>query len=47
MIINIIGKIMILLALLMILPMMVSVVYREDLRNILSFLVPITNVGIS
>lgn len=41
MIINIIGKIMILLALLMILPMMVSVVYRENLRNILSFLVPI------
>lgn len=41
MIINIIGKIMILLALLMILPMMVSIIYSEGLRNILSFLVPI------
>ncbi len=41
MIINIIGKIMILLALLMILPMIVSIIYSEGIRNILSFLVPI------
>lgn len=41
MIINIIGKIMVLLALLMILPMIVSIIYSEGIRNILSFLVPI------
>lgn len=41
MIINIIGKIMILLALLMLLPMIVSIIYSEGIRNILSFLVPI------
>lgn len=41
MIINIIGKIMVLLALLMLLPMIVSIIYSEGIRNILSFLVPI------
>ena len=41
MIINIIGKIMILLALLMLLPMIVSIIYSEGIRNILSFLIPI------
>lgn len=41
MVINIIGKIMVLLALLMILPMIVSIIYSEGIRNILSFLVPI------
>lgn len=37
MIINIIGKIMVLLALLMLLPMIVSIIYSEGIRNILSF----------
>ncbi len=41
MIVKIIGKIMILMALLMMLPLLVSVIYQEDLRHKLAFLIPI------
>ena len=37
---NIIGKIMILLSIFMILPLIVSLVYKEGLRNYLAFLIP-------
>jgi len=41
MIVNIIGKIMVLLALMLLLPLLVSIIYSEGIRNILSFLIPI------
>ena len=41
MVVNIVGKIMVLIALLMILPLFISIIYSEGIRNILSFLVPI------
>ncbi len=41
MIVNVVGKIMILLGLMMILPLIVSLIYQEKLINILAFLIPI------
>lgn len=38
---NIIGKIMIIIALLMIFPLIVTLIYKESIRNILSFLIPL------
>ena len=38
---NIIGKIMILIAMLMILPFSLCIIYQEDLNNYLAFLIPI------
>ena len=38
---RILGKILILIALLMVFPLFVSICYQESLRNILSFLIPI------
>ena len=38
---NIIGKLMILLAMLMFLPLIVCVIYQEEFINYLSFLIPI------
>ena len=38
---NIIGKIMILLAMLMFLPLIVCIIYQEEFINYVAFLVPI------
>ena len=38
---NLLGKIMILVGLLMILPLSISIIYLEGIRNILAFLIPI------
>lgn len=38
---NIIGKIMILLAILMLFPLVCCVIYKEDILNYLSFFIPI------
>ena len=45
MIINIVGKMMVLLALMMLLPLFVSIIYSEGIRNVLSFLIPIVIFG--
>ena len=39
---KILGKIMILEAILMLAPLAVSFIYRESLRHILAFVIPIT-----
>ena len=38
---HILGRILMLISLLMILPMIVSLIYRESIRNLLAFLIPI------
>ena len=38
---NILGKLMILIAILMVFPLLISMIYREGLRNYLSFIIPI------
>ncbi len=44
---NLIGKIMILVGILMVLPLLISIIYLEGIRNILSFLIPlVVMVGI-
>lgn len=41
MIVKIVGKIMVLMALLMLLPLLVSIIYQEDIKYKLAFLIPI------
>ena len=43
---NIIGKIAILVAILMGLPLIVSLVYQEGIRNVLAFLIPMVSLAI-
>ena len=38
---NIVGKILVLIATLMVLPLLVSLIYQEGLKNFISFLIPI------
>ena len=45
MIVNIVGKIMLLIALMMILPLLVCIIYSEGIRNIISFLIPMIIYG--
>ena len=42
---KILGKIMVLIAMLMSLPLIVSLIYRESLQNVLSFLIPMVIMG--
>lgn len=43
---KILGKIMILIAMLMILPLTVSLIYQESIKNVLSFLIPMILMGL-
>ena len=38
---NLIGKIMIFVGILMVLPVIVALIYQESIRNIISFLIPL------
>ena len=42
---NLLGKIMVLIALLMVLPLVVAIIYQESLTNILAFLIPMVVLG--
>lgn len=41
---NILGKLMILIAILMVFPLVISIIYREGLKNYLSYIIPIVSL---